>query len=930
MRTSDVKGPVIAIAIVMALIGSGVVYMIAMKDDEQNEEEPIEMGVLTQRLSSLTSATVADMGSSDIDDVRETIASLMNGWVDASRNLVSGYNLVMTSSDILVTSTDMTASLPLPPSAMETRTGLIKVNNEMFGDSGSMPLVPSLRTDVRLSLELTPIDGSGTRNAVISYSVMTVDMERALINLLRILEEDVNGWSSGLARDVEYMLNSLVRLRAKAGVGTTFTDTNFHLLNEGDVELALNFAFAIRLARWTGTIPLDLVTEIDRYFSTQNYATLMNPTGARNWGESEKENFQDYIERSRGETTRRRADDLLTILTSFRHADTADLFMRFLYMDRGKNSFGRMEPLDLTSPLKEDQVIDPRQPEENLDPYSLEHHPTFPESKGLEVYGSISSNGQDRFFEPEFSMDYLVSGRDLEISGINSFKAWYTNADLTLTDDDITNYGNSTSITRCGAIPPPPEPPSRDYRVQWDLVLKGSVPITVDSTGWAGNTYDPSSVTEVVEFEIPVRVHSGTGRLYDEGFPGLYNINTGTGFTTNISGGWVITPVANATEYFSDRVWPELKEAMSSVTSLARTSGWFENILEPVQARQTLHSSAIATIASLQPWMEDTDLQSKLHIIQKNMIEDPGIDPGDIGPIMLDGQSFSISYSPARDRMELISKLPEGSITLRVWPISGGRMNIEATVRTDSGTRIEMDLADSTFSIHGNFGGSEINEGSMIASPPEDSVWRMLGRSGMISSPTIILDAREILSPYLGDSNLASGNEGEVLLSVIMAGDDKYDDVMDDLRTISVDNILDLFRRVVPLAEDHGLSIGIKMSYSGESSPDLIRTAMFSSLTLDDLRRIERSNEVERIVTDMITSSRMPYPSTLGEEMVFTETTPAWTIQIPGVEFNEKVTTVFHVSAIGTTSYSYFTGDMYDGPADTWTVQEETNLSPLW
>ena len=931
MKGKDLTGPVLAIALAIALIGAGSAYLLSRDQMEDTKEEPVELGPLTQRLSSLTSTTVSGMGSSSNDEVRDEIVSMIAGWVDTSQNMVPGHSVVLLSSDVMVTSSEMTAEIPIPASNIESEKGTITPNSLMFGNSGSLPLVPSVRTDVELEIQLTPNEGGDRRIMELSYSQETVDMERSLIRILDLLENDVNGWSSGLARDIEYMLNSLVRLRANSDVGTHFTDTNFHLLNEGDVELAFNFAIAIRLARWTGTIPSGLVSNIDSYFSSQSHALLMNPTGARPWTESEKENFEDYIVRTKGETVRRKAADLLSIITSFEHADPADLFIRYLYMDRSSGSLGRKEPLDLISPLEEDQTIDPRQPTDTTDPYSLEHHPSFPSSDGIVVSNDeLLIEGEEISFKPTFGTDYMVVGRDLQVRGVNTFKAWYTNANLSLTDEQLVAYGPNISITRCGAVPPPPKPPTRDFRVQWDLDISGSMVIDAETTGWSGNTYDPSSISRSINLSIPVRIHAGTGSLYDEGFPGLYNINTGIAFTSYISGGWVITPEANATEYFTSKVWPELKGALSSLTSLARSSGWFEGVLEPSSTRQTIQTLSIGTLSSLGLWMENTEVQTKLYVLYNNKIGSPGIDINDVGPIMLDGHVVSISYSPPRDRMEITSNLPEGQLSIMIWPISGGEMKVTAQVVNDAGTRIELDLDERSFSIHGRFDDQEINEGSLIPRSPEKGLWNMMGQGTFISSPTVAIQRNGVLSPYVTENDIPDTDIGEVLLSVTLTGEELEEDIMDELPDLMDDDILSLFRSSVPIAEKYGLSIGLSLSYSGESIPLIGRSMVFSSLTKDDLLSIGCSGEIERALMNMITSARLSIPNILGEEIMITETTPLWTIQISGVSSTDHITTAIHISPLGTVSFSYFSGRFEPMERPFWTQVEENDLTPLW
>jgi hypothetical protein len=84
----------------------------------------------------------------------------------------------------------------------------------------------------------------------------------------RLVEFDANGKSefSDIGRMVRYMLTTLVRFRASQGIGSGPYDTEKDMLNEGDVELAVNLAVLLEEARLFGTYDERAVAAMDHFF----------------------------------------------------------------------------------------------------------------------------------------------------------------------------------------------------------------------------------------------------------------------------------------------------------------------------------------------------------------------------------------------------------------------------------------------------------------------------------------------------------------------------------------------------------------------------------------------------------------------------------------------------------------------------------------
>lgn len=925
MKAKDITLGMIAVAIIISLIGGGIVYFIS-DDNTEPPESDIEMGPLTQRLTSVTSLHISENEAMNIEDMENSIRSQLPGWIDGAAILVPGYSVTLRSFDISLNERDMFVKIPsYSPNIIQE--GSTTPNSLMYGTTGTIPLVPSIISHVTMKLVLIPEEGGKDETISLSYTSETIDTSRALQKLLSYLENDMNGWTSGLARDVEYMLNSLVRLRAKNGIGTSFTDNYLHLLNEGDVELAVNFAIAMRFTAWTGTIPSSLLDRIDAYYAELGYGSVMNPTGKRSWGESEKDNFKDYVTRTKGEDPRRSASDLFTLFSDISHADPADLFLRYLYMDRAEETMGSMEPIDLMSPLVENQMLNPRQPTDTEDPYALEHHTIYPDRNGIDVYLSEDLAGEedvDRSFKPSITSSYLTSGNELTITGIHEYSAKYTTANPELTDKDLIAWANATQFnkpTRCGAIAPPPKPENHDYRVQWDLNIKGVFDVSAENTGWSGNTYSDPDAQRMIRFNIPVRIFAGTGNLVLEGFPTNSNINQGLQFYTPISTGWVITPEANATETFENDVWPTVRDAFSHMTSMARTAGQVEKMEDQQGARRTLHSIAEGGLSALDDWSESDSRKAQIEIskLYTIFIMEKGLDITALDPIGIEGHDITFSYSPGRNRLDIISTLPEGELRLRIWPISGGVVNTAAIVTLISGNRLELEIDEGTFGLHGTYNGKDIFEGSSDPNAPANSVWTMLGTGQRTISQTVTLPLSLEHDPYMTDIDGSSASE--VSAAIILRNDRKVSISLDKLPTIQNNDILDLFRTTVPHANDLGLSIGIQVTFKGETNSQ--RSVIFSSLTEEDLEIMDSRKTLEDIFNTLVLSSRLDIDPVIGEEMLVTET---FSMEPDG----DQITSAAYISPLGSVTFSYFSGSTEYQQHEGWTNLDVSDTSPLW
>lgn len=72
MKAKDITLGMIAVAIIISLIGGGIVYFIS-DDNTEPPESDIEMGPLTQRLTSVTSLHISENEAMNIEDMENSI-----------------------------------------------------------------------------------------------------------------------------------------------------------------------------------------------------------------------------------------------------------------------------------------------------------------------------------------------------------------------------------------------------------------------------------------------------------------------------------------------------------------------------------------------------------------------------------------------------------------------------------------------------------------------------------------------------------------------------------------------------------------------------------------------------------------------------------------------------------------------------------------
>jgi len=377
----------------------------------------------------------------------------------------------------------------------------------------------------------------------------------------RLTELDANGQSefSDIGRLVRYMLTTLVRYRAFLGIGSGPYDTEKDLLNEGDVELAVNIAVLLEEARLFGTYDREAVDAVDHYFyqatdPEEHMGELAwepyNPTGMRPWGSAEKKNYARYQNKLvQGEE--RTLGSLFENYVKEGVVDPADVFALYLNIDQYERGTD-IDPLDGTSFLYEHLLFDGRYTSDRRDPDHLVYMANIgPRELVLrDPTGDFGLDYHERLAVDQ-SPDYLTIGSDLAVTkNITVPYKWMTNTRL-------------SEGSRTGGVPPPQPPPDHDWVMLWEFRISGAFTLSVGRDSVISQE-DSSSrkwlVTRDIAIDIPITIFTPLKIRPMNSAMTFTNLNTGSppGATYNF------TYESIAYEHFSNSTWSAMKDLYSA------------------------------------------------------------------------------------------------------------------------------------------------------------------------------------------------------------------------------------------------------------------------------------------------------------------------------------------------------------------------------
>ncbi|MCD6383461.1 MAG: hypothetical protein J7L88_03250 [Thermoplasmata archaeon] len=511
--------------------------------------------------------------------------------------------------------------------------------------SAPLPIGVTIFGDYKIAVE-----GGRVSEGEILYDYYTPLV--TVLDALWTLKRDADG---GCFRDIlQGMLNAIVRIRISAGVGERSGDSIEDLLSPLDVELALNFALMLEEISLFGRTSDGAEEALDSYFynvsKIYNDEGDLNPTGFRVWSENEKEAYRNYMYRrlTVPDPRKRSAVNLLGSLKGGEVVDPVDLFLLYLFYDKYLEGEGiTVNPYDGRGILSEGVFSNPRDPSSRMDPANPNLFLEVPcEATGEGLLEGLLAprkfeGNSSSLFEVKRDPKYLVVGRDIKVYGLYSPRGWYTNA--------VLNTTSAGGGTRCGGVPPPPTPLDHDFRIWWNLKIVGTVTYTLTT---------PSGVI-LLKRDLNLSTEIGVFGWYSQRptFPvqevAFWNVNTGgvvqgQNYTMVV----LITPVANATEYFLQYLWQLLRYPVSW-GYLTATLGW-----EALMGRD-LPLSSVSALALL--WRGEQEfsqfpvenLYRQLKIFLQDYISMEKLQLQDLGYIEEDSFNISLNYDPYLDMFTL-------------------------------------------------------------------------------------------------------------------------------------------------------------------------------------------------------------------------------------------------------------------------------------
>jgi hypothetical protein len=495
--------------------------------------------------------------------------------------------------------------------------------------------------------------------------------------------------ASDIGRMVRYMLNTLARYRAKIGYGQGPFDSPRNILNEGDIELAVNLAIVLEEAYLFRAYNNDAVKAIDsNYFDlsdlTRAGGDKYNPTGKRLWGDAEISNYNNYVKHLPASPAQRSLTSLFNNYVIRGLLDPTDLFALYLCLDNDPYPDAiDIDPADEVSIPEDESLLNPRQTwGPNYDATNLEYILNVNVNDPFEFWdeNADKNNNLTNTFESievDHFPDYLVAGStNLEISNLYPPRGWYTNVDLdTCYPNNLTTVNGSLGGRRCPKLPPPPRPIDHDFQMQWDLEIKGSFDLTVcrdPSYKVADGARTNPWYSQTIDLDFKVPVYLWLRSLPQNNAIVFENLNTGV--LDNETAEWIIEPEAIASEYFTEFIWKNIRplvgenfEYSMNFIDLVLSNGFPEQLEvdHPNDLKSRLMDMMLVKDSELQVMVENDPPWWELITFMDTYLEVQGLIELDFGPIWIDGYEIVLENKLDEDYIIIYVMTDYGHIDLK-------------------------------------------------------------------------------------------------------------------------------------------------------------------------------------------------------------------------------------------------------------------------
>jgi hypothetical protein len=431
----------------------------------------------------------------------------------------------------------------------------------------TVPFSYEISGELLISSKMLDDDGSKDENANSLDRVVTFEESITLPHLfieykLAQFQAQSQSAYSDLARMTRYMLTTLARMRAYNKIEYGPGHSHKNIINEGDVELALNIALILEEALLFRAYDRSSVLNIDRNYYQVDPVENDNPTGKRQWGSAEISNHYDYT--TRREFLNDKESRLFSVLVDkyvrSGYIDPADLIGLYLVLDQGNRPTKIGTPKDTFTIFDEKYetryLMDPRDQNDPTDVTNVEYFLSLP--KNYKQGHSITHDprGKTQYNSVQLKVDqdpdYIINDKDFTIKGLDTPRGWYTTAEL--------RFGTrSLAKTRTSPIIPE-RPEDHDFRMEWKLNIKGKFTLSINTNEGVSDVFTPRTIEKkIINLDFPVNIFIWFET--DPKIPSItfQNLNAGTA----VSSGWLITSESTMVEYFEREFWAYLKKFVS-------------------------------------------------------------------------------------------------------------------------------------------------------------------------------------------------------------------------------------------------------------------------------------------------------------------------------------------------------------------------------
>jgi hypothetical protein len=918
---TDLSKQAVAVTILAVVVASGVLAYFALEKSESPTPAP-DMIPLSRELSELIAQNLTGSAWMSDEEIIANLTEAVPDWASASAVGVEGYSVYVFDVTVMIDrySRSIPTSSPLLTVGKDQR-----LNSLLYRNPSETISIPGMRVDIVGSVRLEPIDKGEKVFTTLSVSQDVIDASSAAERLVDLLMEDVSGPGNGLGRDVEYMLNTLARVRAANLYGFKNKEGPSNVLNQGDVELAINLALSLRIASITGQVPEGLSASIDRYFTYQNSASSMNPTGFRQWGVSESRNYIAYANMAGPRDDRRDITTMISSAIERRKADPADLFARYLYLEKlysASTVKPAFNPFDDRGALEETKLVNARQSFDTVDPNALRTLLSFQPEEGLKVLSpDPSMDGPVLVPYMDVLDGFMVSAREFKVKGLAPSE-WYTDVDLNRTPESLVNINYTTSQTRCGGIVPPSKPPDHDFRMEWDLKVEGSFSVFAGVDLWRGMRPTDGRIERTIDFSFPASVLAWyENRPFNDVHLFRTKYQTQILNTTDASG-YLIPAEANATEFFEEYTFQSLRGLYSTLTALQRLVASYGNITPyDLTTREGVQLACLQALRDARSWNANISEAEGGYLVDllPAYLKRGALVPF-LKPIHIDGLEIDLEWSGFSDRLDLVTRSTGGSMVLSIHGLLSPPVTYSASI--DPGNlRIDLDLFKKEFKVTYGSESGQYREGSGSPNQPDEALLELALLSTWEASSKQYEITGSAMNGYLIDHLNGVDPEMTLSFSLVVRGgpDDDPDGALSDLRSFIYSDDVSIGALVPAILTQDGTWTGIRIRQEGGGAV-IVRT-IWVRPDKSDSRVLSQDPWTMDLLSSRIDGDGDPgVPPPIQQTQIAVETAYMFG--------TDRIGFYHHITAAYPGLYA-FEGRVGDIPGE-WEVVELDPASPLW